>query len=446
MISWMQKHKKWLVITIWISTIAFVGAGFVGWGSYDYNKPASSVATVGTKNIKVADLQKEYNNLYSQYQKMFGAQFNKELAKKLNLEKVAYENLVQKYLLLNLADDFGLSATNTEVAKTLVNIPSFIKDGKFDKKIYLQVLKQNRTNPTEFEAGIKQDIILNKLITIFNSSSNNASIKELNKLFFATDKVKINIINSKDFKIKYTQKELKEFWKKTKENYKSLTKYKINIKKLALNSDDKKSKKQALKEYLYLKKGKSKFTKSELIDKNTAYLTSEAYEKISTAKLNKILKPIKIKDGYIIVQLLSKQAPKTLPYDKVKDIVKKDFIKNKTKQLLISKKDALMKNFSGKSLGYISKEKLPKIENLTKNQIESLMQSIFSSTSIVNFVDLGDLVVVYKIEDTKLSNYNQSKDQFLIESINKIKSQTMLNSLINKLRNKYTITTHMKVK
>ena len=36
MITWMQRHKKWLVITIWISTIAFVGAGFVGWGSYKY--------------------------------------------------------------------------------------------------------------------------------------------------------------------------------------------------------------------------------------------------------------------------------------------------------------------------------------------------------------------------------------------------------------------------
>ena len=48
MITWMQKHKKYLVITIWISTIAFVGAGFVGWGAYDFNKSrATSVAKVG---------------------------------------------------------------------------------------------------------------------------------------------------------------------------------------------------------------------------------------------------------------------------------------------------------------------------------------------------------------------------------------------------------------
>ena len=33
MITWMQRHKKWLVITIWISTSACVGAGCGGWGS-----------------------------------------------------------------------------------------------------------------------------------------------------------------------------------------------------------------------------------------------------------------------------------------------------------------------------------------------------------------------------------------------------------------------------
>jgi hypothetical protein len=43
MIEWMQRHKKWLVITIWISTIAFIGAGFVGWGAYDFGKTEGTV-------------------------------------------------------------------------------------------------------------------------------------------------------------------------------------------------------------------------------------------------------------------------------------------------------------------------------------------------------------------------------------------------------------------
>ena len=90
MITWMQRHKKWLVITIWISTIAFVGAGFVGWGSYDYGKSSTNVGIVGSKEIKIADLQSEYNSLYSQYQNAFGETFNQEMAKQFKLEDAAF--------------------------------------------------------------------------------------------------------------------------------------------------------------------------------------------------------------------------------------------------------------------------------------------------------------------------------------------------------------------
>jgi len=75
MITWMQRHKKWLVITIWISTIAFVGAGFVGWGSYEYGKQGGAVAVVGDREVSVEEYQQEYSNLYDQYSRMFGSMF-----------------------------------------------------------------------------------------------------------------------------------------------------------------------------------------------------------------------------------------------------------------------------------------------------------------------------------------------------------------------------------
>ena len=68
MITWMQRHKKYLVITIWISTIAFVGAGFVGWGAYDLNKDRSaSVAKVGNRVISVQEFQQAYGTHYNFY-------------------------------------------------------------------------------------------------------------------------------------------------------------------------------------------------------------------------------------------------------------------------------------------------------------------------------------------------------------------------------------------
>lgn len=91
MITWMQRHKKWLVITIWISTIAFVGAGFVGWGSYDYGSKGGVVATVGNKEVTVEEYQQEYSNLYGEYSRMFGPMFSKELAQQLRLEDIAFK-------------------------------------------------------------------------------------------------------------------------------------------------------------------------------------------------------------------------------------------------------------------------------------------------------------------------------------------------------------------
>lgn len=96
MITWMQRHKKWLVITIWISTIAFVGAGFVGWGSYNYGSKGSVVATIGNKEINFEELNKEYSSLYGQYAQLFGDSFNQELAKQLRLEDIALSQLLQK--------------------------------------------------------------------------------------------------------------------------------------------------------------------------------------------------------------------------------------------------------------------------------------------------------------------------------------------------------------
>ena len=66
MISWMQKHNKYLVWTIWVATIAFIGAGFVGWGSYDFGAKAGNVAKVGSIEIPQSKLNMVYSDIYQQ--------------------------------------------------------------------------------------------------------------------------------------------------------------------------------------------------------------------------------------------------------------------------------------------------------------------------------------------------------------------------------------------
>ncbi|MFA9375005.1 MAG: SurA N-terminal domain-containing protein, partial [Poseidonibacter sp.] len=212
MITWMQRHKRWLVITIWISTIAFVGAGFVGWGSYEYGKQGGVVAVVGDREISNDEYQEEYSRLYEQYANAFGSAFNKDMAEKLNLKNIAYTQVLQKNLILSYGESLGIDVTNKDIAKELVKYNAFLKDGKFDKDTYVQVLSQNRTTPVKFEDSLKRNILLQKIQTLFEVDANQVEVQNLNKLLFVQDDISIKILNSNDIVINPSENELKKYW------------------------------------------------------------------------------------------------------------------------------------------------------------------------------------------------------------------------------------------
>ena len=129
--------SKWKTkSTIWISTIAFVGAGFVGWGQYNYGDKAGSVAKVGNVEITMGELQKTYSSLYGQYNKMFQGNFDEEKAKSFGLQAQALQQLTNQALILNLAYSYDLQISNKEILTELKTQEYFFKDGIFNKEIY----------------------------------------------------------------------------------------------------------------------------------------------------------------------------------------------------------------------------------------------------------------------------------------------------------------------
>ena len=444
MIDWMQRHKKWLVITIWISTIAFVGAGFVGWGSYSFGKSGSTVASVGDRTIEYKDLQKEYNNLYGQYQQMLGNQFNQEMAEKFKLQDQAINNLIQKNLLLNLADELGIEATDSEIASTLVQYEAFLKDGKFDKEQYKKVLQQNRSNTVDFEASLSKDLTIQKTMKVLNLSTDKETATTLSNLFFVEDKISINIINNKDIKVKYTQDDLKAFYEKNKNNYKSLKQYKLKTTFVSINEKDQKaSKKEALKKYLSLKKKESSFEETTFIDESTTFLTQDDMQKIFKSNVNDFIKPIKLQDKYMVAQVEKIIEPQILAYEKVKEQIKASYEEELRSKELNTQKEALIKNFSGKDLGYVSKEKTQTLSTLSKEETTQFLNQLFSSQKLIGSVDLENKTVVFKILDSKLAT-NKKDNENITQNIDQILNNVMVSKLIQSLEKEYTITKYFK--
>lgn len=443
MIEWMQRHKKWLIVTIWISTIAFVGAGFVGWGSYDYGKSSSTVAIVGDKEVPLSDLQTEYGNLYGQYQQMLGGNFTQEMAKQFKLEETALQRVTQRYLILNYADDLGLIATDKDVASELVKIKAFYKDGKFDKNTYISVLKQNRRSVTEFEEALKKDILVNKVQELFQTSMQVNELKNISRLIFSEDEVSLQILTDKDIKVSYTQNLLKDYWDENKKDYMSLKGYELAYSKIDNQNDkDKKAmKKVALREYLALKKGEKKFQSTTTITETSDFLPSEELLKVIQSDENEVLKPIFKDENYYVVKLIKKVDPQPLPYEEVKDQVKADYIlETKTKLLDEKAKKALEdKNFRGKQLGYISRSNIPKISGLTDTEANQFIKHLFGSTKTENSVNLGSKILVYKITNSRFVKYDNSFDETVNSTVGNLKAGSLSSSLLAKLATQYEV-------
>ena len=479
MITWMQRHKKWLVITIWISTIAFVGAGFVGWGSYDYGSKGGSVAVVGDREVSVSEYQREYSSMYEQYAQIFGEQFNQEMADRLKLRDAAYQMVIQKNLILSFADELGFDVTNEEIAKQLVNIPGFIKDGKFDKDTYIRVLHQNRTNPTEFEATLKRDILLQKVESIFKVNANKNELENLNKLLFSEDDISIDILSSKDISVDITDEDVKKYWESNKNNYKSKPSVVLDFAEVALlseifteedisenykkfRSDYKKedgkiksleeakediikalnvraTKKEALKKYLKFKKAEEKFVNRETIFESELPYGEENNKQITDSVPGSLIKPFLVGDKYVIVKVLNKIAPKELSFEDAKTFALNDYKKVAKSMQLEKEATKALESFEGTDIGFISRNSFDKITGLNKEEALSFLNALFSSSEKQGKINVGDKVVLYKINDARLAAYDSTKEEAVKTTIDNLLNQELMTNLVKNLEKRYEV-------
>ncbi len=111
---------------------------------------------------------------------------------------------------MSFGDELGLDVTNEDVARELVQMPPFIKDGKFDKETYLKVLSQNGTNAQDFENTIKREVLLKKVEKLFVFNAQDNEVKNLNQLLFAEDKVAIKVLSQNAIKVNVDATKLKE--------------------------------------------------------------------------------------------------------------------------------------------------------------------------------------------------------------------------------------------
>lgn len=225
MISWMQKNNKFLIITIWIATISFIFSGATT--GFSFGIKSSSLGKVGEIELDREKFQMDYSNLYSRYNQMFQGKFDQEQAEKMGLQQQVLNNMAAQAKVLNLANEFGIVVSDSEVADKLIQIPAFQKDGKFEQSIYKSYIKNNQITAKLFESNIREGMAIEKMFDILNIKGLKSEFKAFTTPFEIADKIKYVLLSQDDVNVTVDPSKLKTFWEMRKEQYKTTKQYQL---------------------------------------------------------------------------------------------------------------------------------------------------------------------------------------------------------------------------
>jgi peptidyl-prolyl cis-trans isomerase D len=80
------------------------------------------------------------------------------------------DTLIDDLVLMTEAKKAGIRVSDAELAEAIVNDPAFVRDGTFNKDVYVRTLQLNRMTPELFESLKRRELILAKMRRVVGES------------------------------------------------------------------------------------------------------------------------------------------------------------------------------------------------------------------------------------------------------------------------------------
>ena len=227
MLRFMRKYATGYLVKTIFGLIIVV---FIFWGVGSYRDSDQVVAEVGPYKVTMAEYRDAYNKHIEFFRMVYRDKFDEDMVKQLKLREKAMESLVDQYLLMGIAGNLGLAVSDREFADYIGSMKEFQRDGKFDQKRYVEILKRNNTDPQRFEKEQKKAMLISKVAAILGTLGASRSDKELYEQFVKQrGKVDLTFVvfDPADYKQKAEIKEtdVNERYEKEKGQYKSENTY-----------------------------------------------------------------------------------------------------------------------------------------------------------------------------------------------------------------------------
>ena len=160
MLKAMRKHARYFYVLFFIVILSFI---FWGVGTVDKTGKTEIVAEIGNYKITTDEYWKTYDRIYRFYRELYKDKFDEETEKKLNLKENVLDSMINERVLLIAAKEMGIGVSDDELQESVAKEPAFMKNGSFDKDLYLNRLRLNRITPEAFENAKRQELTLSKM-------------------------------------------------------------------------------------------------------------------------------------------------------------------------------------------------------------------------------------------------------------------------------------------
>lgn len=168
----MRKNLKSLAPTLWFVIIAFIISIFAVWGGagrLGEGGGTDTLATVGKEKISVSLYRQTLIQRVEAMRRDF-RELDSRFIQQLNIPQQILNQLIQQSLLTQISKEMGIDATDEEIRAKIISYPVFQKDGQFvGFAQYQKILDWNRISLPEFEKGLRQEIIIEKVINVLTA-------------------------------------------------------------------------------------------------------------------------------------------------------------------------------------------------------------------------------------------------------------------------------------
>ncbi|WP_313700661.1 SurA N-terminal domain-containing protein [Achromobacter sp.] len=163
MFEFIRSHRRWMQFILLILIVpSFFLVGIQGYDSFMSREP--ELATVAGQPISRAEFDQAHRNQLDQFRNRLGSQFDVAVIDTPAMRESLLNQLINQRLLANVAADNRFSVSDETLRNTIAAIPEVQDNGRFSPERYRQVLAAQGMSPTSFEAGLRRDLAIARVL------------------------------------------------------------------------------------------------------------------------------------------------------------------------------------------------------------------------------------------------------------------------------------------